>query len=126
MGLPQIVARNQIQKTNKRTLFQQDTSSHPVTYYTCPAGKIAIIKGTYVCDDTGAAATVDLNVAGISIAEWQATGGGTDPNLPQDLVEKFVLQFEVNIAAGETIASNMSSGSNANTVINIVIDEFII
>jgi len=76
MGLPKIIARNQVQKTNKRTLFQQNTSAHPITYYTCPAGKIAIIKGTWICDDTGAAATVDLVSAGISIAEVQASGGG--------------------------------------------------
>lgn len=126
MGLPVIVSRNQIQKTNKRTLNQQNTSGHPITFYTCPAGKIAVIKGTIVCSSTGAAATVDFNVAGISLCEWQASGGGTDPNVPQDLVVGFLFHFEVNLSAGETIATNMSSGSNANTTINIVIEELIV
>jgi len=124
MALPVVVARNQVQKTNKRTLFSQDTSGYPITDYTCPAGKIAVIKGNCVCSDTGAAATVDLNVAGISIAEWQATGGGTDPNIPQDLIEGFVFQFESNLAATETLTRSQSSGTNANTTINLLIEEF--
>ncbi len=124
MTLPQIISRNQVQKTNKRTLFSADTSGYPITDYTVPAGKIAVIKGTCVCSDTGAAATVDLNAAGVSIAEWQATGGGTDPNIPQDLVEGFVFKFEINLAAAETLTRTQSSGTNANTTINILIEEF--
>jgi len=75
MTLPQVIPRNQQQRTNKRQLFRNDVLQ-PVTYYTCPAGKVAIIKGTWLCDDTGAAATVDLVAASVSIAEVQATGGG--------------------------------------------------
>ena len=63
-------------------------------------------------------------MAGISLAEWQASGGGTDPNLPQDLVISFLYQFEVNLSAGENIGRSQSSGTNANTTINIVIEEF--
>jgi len=124
MTLPQIISRNQVQKTNKRTLFQQDTASHPITYYTCPAGKIAIIKGTWICDDTGAAAVVDLISAGISIAEVQATGGGTDINIPQDLAEGLLFPFEANLAATETLVTAQDSGTNANTIISVVIEEF--
>lgn len=124
MTLPQIISRNQIQKTNKRTKLSNDTSGYPITDYTCPSNKIAVIKGTCVCSDTGAAATVDLNAAGVSIAEWQASGGGTDPNVPQDLVEGFVFHFEINLSAAETLTRSQSSGTNANTTINILIEEF--
>jgi len=121
--LPQVIARNQIQKSNERQLFQQDTASHPITYYTCPAGKIATIKGKWLCDDTGAAGVVDLNAAGVSIAEVQATGGGTDPNIPQDLAEGLLFAFEVTLIATETLATSQDVGSNANTIINAVITE---
>jgi len=124
MTLPQIISRNQIQKTNKRTLFQQDTASHPITYYTCPTGKIAMVIGTWICDDTGAAATVDLVSAGISIAEVQASGGGTDINIPQDLAEGLLFPFTANLVAGETLVTAMNTGTNANTIISVVIEEF--
>jgi len=125
MGLPQVISRNQIQKTNKRVLpFTQD-NTQPTTWYTCPANKIAIIKGQCVCTDTGAAATADLDVAGISIAEWQASGGGTDPNLPQDLIKDFLYQFDIQLDSGETLVTSQSSGSNANFKLGAVIEEFI-
>jgi len=123
MTLPQVIPRNQQQRTNKRQLFSNDVLQ-PVTYYTCPAGKVAIIKGTWLCDDTGAAAVVDLNAAGVSIAEVQATGGGTDPNIPQDLAEGLLFTFEVTLAATETLGVTQDSGTNANTTINAVVEEF--
>ena len=124
MTLPQIVSRNQIQKTNLRTVFRNDTSGYPLTYYTCPTGKIAIIKGNWLCDDTGAGATVDLVLAGVSIGEVQATGGGTDPNIPQDLAEGLLFPFIANLVAGETLTCTQDSGTNANTKLNIIIEEF--
>ena len=124
MALPQIISRNQVQKTNKRTLFQKNVSGHPITYYTCPSGKIAIIKGTWICDNTGAGNQVDLISAGVSIAEVQATGGGVDINIPQDLAEQLLFPFEANLVAGETLVTAMDTGSNADTIISIVIEEF--
>jgi len=124
MALPQVISRNQVQKTNKRTLFQQDVASHPITYYTCPVGKIAIIKGTWICLDTGAAGVVDLIAAGVSIGEVQAAGGGTDINIPQDLAEGLLFPFEANLVAGETLVTDQDVGTNANTIISVQIEEF--
>jgi len=124
MALPVIVPRNQVQRSNKRALFQQDTASHPITYYTCPANKIAIITGTWQCLDTGAAAVVDLNINAISIAEVQATGGGTDPSVPQDLAEGLLFPFKVTLAATDTFNTSQDSGTNANTEIIAEIEEF--
>jgi len=123
MALPQVISRNQVQVSNKRALSSNDVLQ-PVVYYTCPAGKIAVIKGTWLCDDTGAAATVDLNAAGLSIAEVQATGGGTDPNVPQDLAEGLLFPFEVTLAATETLGVTQNTGTNANTTVLAVIEEF--
>jgi len=124
MTLPQVISRNQVQKTNKRTVVRSDTSGYPITYYTCPTGKIAQIKGTWLCSDTGAAATVDLNVAGVSYAEVQATGGGTDINIPQDLAEDLLFPFEINLGSGETLTCSQNTGTNANTKVNFVVEEF--
>jgi len=124
MTLPQIISRNQVQKTNKRAVFRQDVANHPITYYTCPAGKIAVIKGNIICSSTGAATTVDLLVDGISICEWQSAGGGTDINVPQDLALGTLFPFEVNLVATDTLASAQNSGSNANLTLNITIEEF--
>jgi len=124
MTLPQVISRNQVQKTNKRVIQRSDTSGYPLTYYTVPTGKIAVIKGTWICRDTGAAATVDLDVAGASFAEVQATGGGTDPNFPQDLAEDLLFPFEVQLNAGEVLGCSQNTGTNANTGLNVVIEEF--
>jgi len=124
MALPVVVARNQVQKTNKRTLIDQATSGYPITDYTCPTGKIAVIKGDCICTSTGAAATVDLVAGGISQCEWQFSGGGTDPNVPQELDTGVLFRFEVHLAAGETLQRTQNTGTNANTTINIVIEEF--
>jgi len=123
MALPVIVSRNQNQLSNKRQITRNDVLQ-PVVYYTCPANKVAVIKGTWLCDDTGAAATVDLNAAGISIAEVQATGGGTDPNIPQDLAEGLLFPFEVTLAATETLGVTQNTGTNANTTILAIVEEF--
>lgn len=92
MALPQVISRNQVQVSNKRALSSNDVLQ-PVVYYTCPAGKIAVIKGTWLCDDTGAAATVDLNAAGLSIAEVQATGGGYRPKCTPGFSGRIVISL---------------------------------
>jgi len=126
MTLPQIIARNNLQRTNTRALFQQDVAAHPITYYTTPANKVTRISGVWNCLDTGAAAVVDLIAAGVSIAEVQASGGGTDINIPQNLAENLNFPFEVWLEATETLVTAQDSGTNANTIINAKIEEFII
>jgi len=123
MTLPQVIARNQQQSSNKRPILSSDVLQ-PVTYYTCPANKIAVIKGKWMCRDTGAAATVDLNAGGISIAEVQASGGGSDINFPQNLIELIFFPFEVTLAATETLDVSQNTGTNADTLIVAEVEEF--
>jgi len=113
MTLPQIISRNQLQKIPTIQISRNDVAAHPITYYTCPTGKKAIIKGKATCENTGAAAVVDIIVNSISICEWQATGGVFDPNVPQDLAEGTQFPFEVQLEAGETMVSAQDSGTNA-------------
>ncbi len=117
-----LTAKNAAQKIPTIPIFG-NVVVQPETWYTCPAGKKAIIKGTCVCSNTGAAAVADLEAAGVSIAEWQATGGVFDPSVPQDLAEGTEYPFEVQLAAGESLITTQDSGSNANFKINAKVQE---
>jgi len=125
MALPQIISRNQIQKIptialNVRKVLSGGTDGD---FYTCPTGKKAIIKGFAVCTGVGAATTVDLNVAGVSIAEWQSAAGQTDPFRPQDMALLVQFNFEVQLDAGDILQYSQSSGTNAEMNINAEILE---
>jgi len=95
----------------------------PNTWYTCPTGKKAIIEGTCVCQSVGAAATTDLNFAGVSHYEWQASGGRSDQNIPQDLAVGVLVHFKVELAAGEIMQTSQNSGTNANFLLNAFVRE---
>jgi len=125
MVLPVVVSRNQIQKTNKRTIEWQ-SSVVSATFYTCPSGKIASIKGRMTCTAFGAATEVDLKVAGIAIATWKNTPAGTgiDINFPEDLAKNMLYPFEAELTSGDTIATVQNSGTNASNKIQMVIEEF--
>lgn len=123
--LPQIVSRNQLQKSNLRSIPAEIvTSGAPRTWYTCPTGKVAKLKGSCVCTDTGAAAVVDLMNNGVSIAEWQASGGGVDPNVPQDLAEGTLFRFDITLAAGDIVNTEQDSGTNATILFEAQVEEF--
>jgi len=127
MALPQIISRNQVQKIptfeiNGRVVLQ------PNTWYTCPTGKVAIVKGTVICTGTGAGAEARFAAAGVIKNRWipQPSGqsaGQTvprnsnivvnalgDPTFPWINVEQ---DFDVELAAGETIVTSQDSGTNA-------------
>lgn len=116
-------ALNSLQKINTQQILRKDVSGHPVTYYTCPAGKRAVVKGKAVCGGTGAAATVDIIAKSISICEWQSAGGGTDINVPQDLAVGTEYPFELQLEAGETLESQQNSGTNADITMNAEVRE---
>jgi len=124
MALPQIVSRNQIQRIptialNVRKVLSGGTDGD---FYTTPANKKARIKGVATCDNLGAAATVDLNVAGLSIAEWQA-GGTADPFTPQNLLTGIEFPFDIQLDAGEILQYSQNSGTNAQMNVNAQILE---
>jgi len=125
MVLPQVVSRNRIQRIptialNLRKVLSGGTDGD---FYTCPTGKKALIKGVATCTGTGAAAQVDLNVAGTSLAEWQSSGGATDPFSPQNLAVGVQFPFEVQLDAGEILQYSQNSGTNAEMNMNAEILE---
>jgi len=91
----------------------------PHTWYTCPAGKKAIVKGSIQCTNRGAASTADFEAAGVTqfrwdrnttppVASWQdAPRGLTTGNGGQ-----FAF-FEVELSAGDIIETTQNSGTNA-------------
>jgi len=127
MTLPQIVSRNNIQKTNKRVIPWTNDVIQPTVWYTCPTGKIAILKGICTCVDTGAAADASLNAQGVRIAHWLATGGVTDINDPlTGFKESIVYPFQIELSAGGTIETVQDSGTNAQFKLQAEIEEFLI
>jgi len=116
------VPRNTSQQISKSFGINIRETS-PTILYTCPAGKKATIKGSALVDSTGAAAQVDLLVAGQSLAEWQASGGGDNPNVPQNLATNVRFEFEVQLNAGEVIEYEQNTGSNASMTFSISVQE---
>lgn len=106
---------NQAQRIAEIPINQQ-TVVQPTTYYTCPSGKKAVIKGSVACYGTGAAASADFRVNGLAVSTWVAVGGiiGNEAGLPTGV--KFY--FEIEIEAGGTISTTQPVGTNANFLIN--------
>lgn len=117
MALPQIISRNLVQKIptseiNARVVLQ------PNTWYTCPTGRKAIVKGSVVCTGRGAAANADFNAAGILWFSWVTAGAviGNYLDVARNLSTvnggQFAF-FEVQLSAGEIIETTQNSGTNA-------------
>ena len=100
------------QPINSRVVVQ------PNTFYTCPAGKKAVIVGKAVCTGLGAAASVRLNAAGIRIVEWQAAGTSD-----KVLIINSYFSFEIQLAAGETLDSSQDAGTNGEVNVNAKVQE---
>jgi len=111
MALPQIVSRNQTQKITTIAINVRRVLS-PFDFYTCPAGKKAVVKGTANCDNLGAATAVDLNGAGVIIHTWD-TGTNTDW-WAGDTQANTLMPFEIQLDAGETVDYSQNSGTNAS------------
>jgi len=93
----------------------------PNTWYTCPTGKKAIVKGRVQCTGRGAAANASFRAAGTEMFRWDnnSTLGGNTQNYldsPRGLTTldggQFAL-FEVELAAGEIIETTQNTGTNA-------------
>jgi len=88
----------------------------PHTWYTCPAGKKAIVKGSVQCTGLGAAANASFQAAGVTMFRWLVTGASQGwERTPRNLSvadEEFAL-FEVELAAGDIIETIQSTGTNS-------------
>jgi len=120
-----LVARNVAQKLGKTivNVLTPVITASSIIIYTCPTGKTARILGRMVCSTTGGGNVADLIFRGVSIAEWQATGGVFDPNVPQDLAEGTQVTFDEVLEAGETVVLAQDTSTNANFIGCLEIEE---
>jgi len=66
---------------------------------------------------------VDLNAAGVSIAEWQSAGGQLNDDVPQNMAVGVRFNFEIQLDAGETIDYDQNTGTNAELNFNAEVQE---
>jgi len=118
MALPQIISRNQSQKIqsfeiNDRIVLQ------PNTWYTCPTGKKAIVKGSVQCTNRGAAADASFEVAGVVMFRWDNTavaptnGYLDEPRGLSTANGGQLALFEVELSAADIIRTIQNTGTNA-------------
>jgi len=99
MTLPQVISRTPIQKIPTTALNVREVGA-TLIFYTCPAGKRAVIKGMAMCTGLGAAAEVRLEANGIEVINWVAATVDD---------AKF---FECSLEANQTLAKDQNSGTN--------------
>lgn len=90
----------------------------PKTWYTCPAGKKAIVSGRVQCTGLGAASTVDFLIAAVTMFRW-VTGAAIGDYLqnPRNLSTvnggQFALFDDIELSAGNVILTTQNVGTNA-------------
>jgi len=116
LTLPQIISRNPLQKIASVGINQRDVASHPITYYTCPTGAKAKCKMLVGCTGTGAAATVDILVAGVIMFRWLSAGFVNNyldaPRTLGATADQYA-KAEFDLVAGQTVVSAQDAGTNA-------------
>lgn len=121
-----LIPSNVLQKIQGVSVNRRDVALHPITYYTVPAGKKAKLKGVVSCTNTGAAATVDIIFAGVITFRWLNAGFVNNfRDAPRTLgaTANQAAEFEVDLAAGETMVSAQNAGANAEINLSMVIIE---
>jgi len=121
-----IIAKTAIQK-NPSIGININTTLQPHVYYTCPAGKVAKVKGTVSCISTGAGAEGRFLIDGVITYRWVLVpGGGSNYFFPRDLdtwkdvagvlrnapINTF-RSFEFTLNAGEDFNTDQDAGTNA-------------
>ena len=88
----------------------------PNTWYTCPAGKKAIVKGQVQCTGLGAAANASFEAAGVIMFTWLATGasrGYIESPRNLNVAEDEFAFFDIELSAGEFIRTIQNTGTNS-------------
>jgi len=125
MAIATLTPRTRV-TTLAETALNVRTTLQPHTYYTCPAGKKAIVKGRVTCTGTGAATEGRFLINAIIIFRWEVDALNTTSVVPDETsfvknsgavrtetpLEVF-RSFDITLAAGETISTNQDSGTNA-------------
>jgi len=90
----------------------------PHTWYTVPAGKKAIIKGSVQCTGLGAAANASFEAGGIVMFIWNTTGAVDldyidGPRSLSVIAGGQQAFFDIELSAGEFIRTIQNTGTNS-------------
>jgi len=116
MTLPQIISRNQIQKIPEIQI-QGRVVIQPEVWYTCPAGKKAVMKGRIQCTGLGTAANASVQFAAVTMYTWLVTADNFDylihPRTLSVADNQMAFFEDVQLAAGDTMETVQDSGTNS-------------
>ena len=113
MAIAQLISRTQVNTLPNIAINGRVFSGQPHTWYTCPTGKKAIVKGRTSCLQQGAATTMQLRAAGEDIAQWVVSSCVTDNTNPFFLCIGRYHDWEIELEAGDIIQTTQNSGDNA-------------
>jgi len=88
----------------------------PHIWYTCPAGKKAVVTGRVQCTGLGAAANASFVFAGVVMFRWLVTALSHDYlTAPRELSvgDSQFAEFSEELSAGDTIETIQSTGTNS-------------
>jgi len=106
------IALNAIQKIPTVAINTRRVVS-PYTFYTCPAGFKAVIKGSAVCDGNGAAVDINLWAALIKICRWTTASCVASGANNKSLCLGTPFIFEIQLDAGDIVMYDQNTGTNA-------------
>lgn len=107
------VARNQAQKIVTLPINERKLNESPAEFYTCPTDKKATLIGSCLCTGLGAASEVRLVAAGVPVLRYNAADVSAIVSKP----------FDIQLAAGETLAKAQNSGTNGELDLNCKVQE---
>jgi len=127
LAIATLTSRTRVATFPEVALNARQVGSMPHTWYTCPAGKKAIIKGKITCTEEGAATETQFVAAGVIMFRFEKVSiGFVNTSITDDseivysangtqfvTPENVYMHFEVTLAAGETILSQQNSGDNS-------------
>jgi len=117
------VALNSVQKLPGVPIIPRATVIQPTSWYVCPAGKKAMVKGLCTCQGFGAASSGSLLIGGTEIAQWENVGCELDNTDPLNLCADRYFAFEVELEAGESIQTTQDTGTNAEFNLFGIVEE---
>jgi len=124
MAIASLISRTRV-STLPETPLNGRVVLQPNTWYTCPTGKKAIVKGRVTCTGLGAASEARFSVAGVIMHRWEALSNIISGSFSVDgqyndnqanfknAAPNVYINFDVTLDAGETIITSQNSGTNA-------------
>jgi len=118
MPVDRLEPLSQSQKSKWNIVINERHVIQPHTWYTCPAGKTAIVNYRFKGDGLGAASEIRLEANGVRLATWQSTSGifttpdnATISSLGWQVLGSFA-SGEISLNAGEAVITSQDSGTN--------------